>query len=191
MKFNKPYVHSYWDTFFHFKQNWENVYKTMHSVNDNRVKQFRYKLIHKIIPSKELRFLWKLSSNPYCNVCDKVTETYYHLFIGCEEIKDFWDQINILLNKCGLTNNIKSLKNIVIGYKVNDSNYSHINELFSLIGFSIYKTYFISCSRSISINCFSIFKQEFNFMLLNLKCKNKIPSDFIKKVSSFFITSQR
>ena len=185
-KFNKSYVHSYWDVFFKFKHNWENVYKTMHNVIDNRVKQFRYKLIHKIIPSKELRFIWKISSNPLCNVCN-VTESYSHLFIECKEIQNFWDQIITLLNKCGLTNNIQSLKNIVIGYKVNDPNYSRINELFSLIGFSIYKTYFISESRPISINCFSIFKQEFNFMLLNIKHKHKTPSDVIKKVTDFLL----
>ena len=117
-------------------------------------------------------------------VCN-LTESYSHLFIECKEIQNFWDQIITLLNKCGLTNNIQSLKNIVIGYKVNDPNYSRINELFSLIGFSIYKTYFISDSRSISINCFSIFKQEFNFMLLNINHKNKTPSDFLKKVTQF------
>ena len=103
----------------------------------------------------------------------------------CQEIQCFWNNINDLFKYCGLTNNVKSLKNIVIGYKVNNPNYLHINTLFSLIGFSIYKGYFISESRLNSIDHFSIFKQEFNEMLFYLKLENKMPCDLFKKVAIF------
>ena len=67
-KISKPYVHTYWDTHFQQKNNWENIYKSIHNLNDNRIKQFRYKLIHKIVPSKEVRFTWNISTNPLCNM---------------------------------------------------------------------------------------------------------------------------
>ena len=98
-KITKPYVHTYWDTLFQQKHNWENIYKSIHNLKDNRIKQFRYKLIHKIIPSKEVRFSWNISSNKTCNICD-ITETYSHLFIFCKELKNFWDKITEIFKKC-------------------------------------------------------------------------------------------
>ena len=92
-KISKPYVHSYWDTHFQQKNNWENIYKSIHNLYNNRINQFRYKLIYKIIPSKEVRFTWNMSPNPLCNVCN-VTGTYNHLFIDCKELQTFWDKIN-------------------------------------------------------------------------------------------------
>ena len=52
----------------------KNVYKIVHTVENNRIKQFRYKLIHRILPSKEIRFQWKVIESPLCVLCD-VTET--------------------------------------------------------------------------------------------------------------------
>ena len=149
------------------------------------MKQFRYKLINKIVPSKEIRFVWKISQSSSCSACHHITETYTHLFIKCGEIQHFWDKIIDLFKYCGLTNNVKTLKNIVIWYKIDNPNYFNINVLFSLIGFSIYKGYFISESRLNSIDYFSIFTQEFNEMLFYLKLEHKMPCDLFKKVALF------
>ena len=46
-KFSKPYVHTYWDTYFNYIINWENEYNIFHKFNDNRAKQFKLKLIIK------------------------------------------------------------------------------------------------------------------------------------------------
>ena len=87
-KFSNPYVHTYWNSYFNKKNIWENVYKLLHKLDDNRIKQFKFKLINKIVPSKQVRFVWNISLNPNCNVCN-VIETYQHLFIDCKQNNTF------------------------------------------------------------------------------------------------------
>ena len=146
-------MHTYWDTYFNNIINWENEYNIIHKFNDNRVKQFKLKLIHKIIPSKEVRFTWKIASDQLCNTC-QVKENYKHLFIDCKEITIFWQKINEMFTHCGISNNMNTLKHIVIGYKINSPEYFVINEILAIIGFSIYKTYFISESRLKKVDIF-------------------------------------
>ena len=86
--FSKPYVHTYWNQYFDSIFIWEKVYKTLHTLEDNRIKQFKYKLINRIVPSKEIRFKWKVIESPLCVLCN-VTETYYHLFIDCKYLDSF------------------------------------------------------------------------------------------------------
>ena len=153
-KFSVPFIHTHWNSYFNKIINWKNVYISLYKLDDNRIKQFKFKLIH-----KEIRYTWKISSNPY-NFCNE-TETYQHLFIEFKTLNEFWNKIIELLNVCGVSNNIKSLKNIIIGYKIDNPEYQNINKLYALVGFSIYKAYFISESKIKPINYFSIFCQEF------------------------------
>ena len=162
----KPYVHTYWNTYFNTIINWENVYKALHSLNDNRVKQFKFKLINKIVPSKEIRFTWNIAQTPLCNSCNKI-ESYEHLFIECQEITNFWKKVTEMFTYCGISTNMKRLKNIVIGYKVNNQEYTVVNEILAITGFSIYKTYFISETRSKKIDSFISFCNEIR-ALVNL-----------------------
>ena len=176
-KFIKPYVNAYWDCYFDSKFSWKNVYKAIHLLTDNRLIQFKYKLINRIVPSKEIRFQWKLTENPLCNVCG-IKETYKHLFIDCVENETFWRKVIFILKNCGIANKVKSIKNIIIGYKINQTEYSDVNTIFSLIGFSIYKSYFISESRTIKIDCFKIFQQEFQKLLTLYNFENIKLSNF-------------
>ena len=134
--FSKPYVHTYWNQYFDSIFIWEKVYKTLHSLKDNRIKQFKYKLINRVVPSKEIRFKWKVIDSPLCVLCN-ITESYNHLFINCKYLDDFWNTITLIFKAYGIENNIKKLKYIVIGYKIKYPEYKSINTLFSLIGFSI------------------------------------------------------
>ena len=183
-KFSFSYIHTYWNTYFDKIICWKNVYKTIHKLEDNRIKQFKFKLIHKIVPSKEIRYTWKISTTPYCNNCEE-TESYKHLFIECKQIKDFWNKINDLFKFCGINKNINSLYNIVIGYKIDHPEYIDINKIFSLIGFSIYKTYFLSESRTKKVNCFSIFCQEFKEMSRCTEHKLKTSNNFERQVRNY------
>ena len=53
-RFSKPYRTYILDTYFNTIIKWDNGYKVLHYLNDNRVKQFKFKLINKIVPSKEI-----------------------------------------------------------------------------------------------------------------------------------------
>ena len=129
----------------------------------NRIKQFKYKLIHKIIPSKEVRFKWKMSPSPCCNICN-LTESYEHLFIRCPIVTANWLKLHNLLLSCGIDKNLCSMQTVVMGYKLSQSNYYYLNVILSLYCFCIYKAYFLSDSRTKSYDIYRLFKQEFNYL---------------------------
>ena len=55
-QFQKPYIHNFRIQKFKNNVNWENVnYFLNYSLMDNRIKQYRYKLLHRIIAIIKLR----------------------------------------------------------------------------------------------------------------------------------------
>ena len=113
--FTKPYVHSIWTTAFGTEINWENVYGFISKITNNRIRQFKYKLIHRITPTREMRKRWRICENDLCNVCG-IRETFCHFLIDFKELTLFWKYMLTLLTNCGFSSNIKSVKNVVIGY---------------------------------------------------------------------------
>ena len=53
------------------------------------------------------------------------------------------------------------LKNIVVGYKIDEDEFIDFNIIFTIIGFSIYKAFYMSEQRTKSINVYTVFKNEF------------------------------
>jgi len=55
-QFQKPYIHNVWIKKIKNNVNWENMYYFLNcSLVDNRIKQYRYKLLHRIIAINKLR----------------------------------------------------------------------------------------------------------------------------------------
>ena len=117
---------------------WKNIYLNLHSIPDNRIKQFKFKLIHNILPTNELLHIWKIKDNPFCSNCKQYIDNYNHFFIDCPLIQTFWNFIQGLFNKCGYKHNMKDLKYLILGYKSHQTAYNEITELISIICFSIY-----------------------------------------------------
>ena len=82
------------------------------------MKVFRWKLLHFIIPTKNLLLKWKIMKNSLCNLCN-IVEDYSHYFRTCILFKDFWDKIKELLKKSGIENDI-TLYHLVFGYSCNN-----------------------------------------------------------------------
>lgn len=87
---------------------------------------------------------------------------------------------------CGISNIMKTLKHIVIGYKINSPEYFVINEILSIIGFSIYKAYLISESRVKKIDTFLVFCNEFRKLTFLTHEKESLTFDrFICDIETF------
>ena len=75
---------------------------------------------------------------------------------------DKWDiSKQVEVQKRFRTNDTKTKKNIVIGYKINNPEYFIIKEIQALVDFSIYKTYFIRESRGKKVDSFNFFCDEY------------------------------
>ena len=137
-----PIGFTYWVNELNIEKTY--IYKCLpfifNDLDDNKLKVFRWKLLNKILPTKVHLYKWKITPNPLCNSCGQV-ENYYHFFIECEYIQNFKTKINQLLNHLGYNKEMITLKNIVVGYKIQDTQYKPINYLLTVIGYTIYKTY--------------------------------------------------
>ena len=77
---------------------WKKVYKlAMSCTIDNRLKNFQYKLLHRIVSTNT--FLLKIQKAPssLCGFCLCNPETLEHLFWECQEIQSFWADIYIYM----------------------------------------------------------------------------------------------
>ena len=50
------------------KENYEKFNIQINKIYDNRHKQFKYKLLHRIFPIRELRFSWKMEDSRNCSI---------------------------------------------------------------------------------------------------------------------------
>jgi hypothetical protein len=72
------------------KRNTSNLYFFIFKfLEENKLKMFRWKLFHFVIPNKDLLSKWKIVGNSLCNFC-KLDENYSHCVITCTFLKEFW-----------------------------------------------------------------------------------------------------
>jgi hypothetical protein len=57
--------------------------------------------------------------------------------------------------------NVVTLKHIVFGYKIFDKDYFDLNFLLAILGFSIYKAYYVSEQKTKQVNLYSLFVREY------------------------------
>ena len=65
-----------------------------------------------------------------------------------------------MLKKVQFENNIR-LQHLVFGYKIFDKEYFHLNYLFTILTFTIYKSYYVSEQKTQTIDVYLLFKNEF------------------------------
>ena len=151
------------------------------NLRENKLKIFRWKILHFILPNKKLLYQWKITDTQLCNFCN-VEENYSHFFIECKFLEPYWKDIKSLLEHFRIGSHIISLKNLVLGYKIKDKEYNEINYLLTLILYAVYKAYYVSSQKQHYVNVYNIFKKEFK-MRYELKIKREKTSCFIFKLS--------
>ena len=125
------------------KPNMSQLYSFIfHYLEENKLNIFRWKLLQYIIPTKKLLMKWRIASNSLCNFCGQ-DEDYLHHFMSCPYLKEFWVKIQQILKTSNIENFV-TLKHIVFGYKIFDKDYFDFNYFLTILGFSIYKAYYVS-----------------------------------------------
>ena len=63
--FTSPYLHKFWETRLNQKINWHSLYFTIHKLIVNtKVRQLKYKILNRIIPTNENLFKWHIYNSP-------------------------------------------------------------------------------------------------------------------------------
>ena len=118
---------------------------------DNKLKQFNFKILHKIIPSKANLCKWKLLIDDICNVCNK-RETTFHILLHCKNVTQFWSILtNLIYNLYKVRIKMNETK-VIIGYDIKSSKFDMINIIIIFGQYVIYKNYLRKCSEQVKIN---------------------------------------
>ena len=136
-------------------------------LEENKLNIFRWKLIQYIIPTKKLLFQWEIVNNNRCSFCGN-EEVYLHYFITCSFLKTFWERIYNLLKSNNLEFTLK-LKHLIFGYRISDNNYYSVNYFITILGFSIYKSYYLSEQKIKNVNVYNFFIYELNIRIYEIK----------------------
>ena len=109
-------------------------------IKDNRIKQFSFKLFHRILPSKDNLFKWKLVSSNQCSVC-KCQETIMHFLFDCKRVKVFWKIIERMMYYVFKTDIKIDNLCMIIGFDIAEKKNIMINVIINIAQYVIYKDY--------------------------------------------------
>ena len=81
------------------------------------------------------------------------------------------------------------LKHLIFGYKISDKNYYDVNYFITILGFSIYKSYYLSEQKTKNVNVYTNFIFEFNKRIDDIKYHRKNNSFLyaVKKINNSWI----
>ena len=129
----------------------QTLFFTFNNLELNKLKIFKWKLIHFTLPCKELLKLWRIVNDSDCQVC-KENENYKHLL--CKQNKTYWQEVETMTTNLYIGDHAYNLETLVFGYKIYDQAYFDINLLITVIFFSIYKAYYISNQKQKKVDIF-------------------------------------
>ena len=79
------------------EEEYKNFNKVICSIKEIRLKDFQHKVMNKILVTK--LFLHEINKvDNICEYCCLQPETIYHLFIECEIVKRFWNELRLWLS---------------------------------------------------------------------------------------------
>ena len=156
-------------------------------IDDNRLKIFKWKIIHFILPCNDLLFKWKIVPENTCTYC-KIRDDYLHFFFTCNYNREYWQKIKQLFNFLKIGSHLLCLENLVTGYKIYDDAYFELNHVLTIIFFSIHKAHYTSNKKERKVDIFKIFKNEvYNTISANKhskKCSMRLLSQIFKYIES-------
>ena len=93
----------------------EVFFKLKKTTIDTKLRWTQYRVLHNILTTNKMVAKYNLDQKENCTFCDRYPESIEHLFWNCELIKNFWNNLNLLLNtKCKHIHNFKFNKVLII-----------------------------------------------------------------------------
>ena len=137
----------FWNAYFTLPLdfNWKALLEfKLDFINDNRIKQYNFKFIHRILPSKDNLCKWKIQNDILCNTC-KVPETTIHILFTCKVVTLFWKIVSKLIDALFDVKIVLNEKLILIGHEIEKPEMNVVNLILNLAQFVIYRNYIRKC----------------------------------------------
>lgn len=98
-----------------------------HSIEDNDLKWFQYRVLHRILGVREFLFRIKISDTDICRLCGEHSETIVHLFSECTKSQVLWQNVLSWI-RSSINVNITLNRNMkLLGYTEQDPNFWPMN----------------------------------------------------------------
>ena len=89
--------YSYWEQSLNIeisKSVWNQIFKNcFKTVKDNDLIWLQYRILNRIVGTKDYLFKINRNNDRTCSFCNKEVETIMHLFVNCEEVPNFWSEL--------------------------------------------------------------------------------------------------
>ena len=80
------------------EQEWQSTFMLPKTITlDSQLQIFQYKIVHRILPSNKLLYMYNIRDNPWCKHCDNTVEDLEHLFHLCPTKLSLWYDMAIWL----------------------------------------------------------------------------------------------
>ncbi len=125
-----------------------NQWKVIHNIcfntlKDNYLIWLQYKIINRILGTKELRYKMNIFDTPLCSFCGNHDETLIHIFYQCDQVRLLWDTImQWILRKTNININL-SEQQTLLGYSSGNNNQIPVNTILICT-----KAYIFYCART-------------------------------------------
>ena len=75
-----------------------NCFRSIYSVtNVPKYRSFQYRLLHRSLITNVHLYHYKIRDNNRCSFCHNAKETYLHLFVYCNKVRDLWIRVEQLI----------------------------------------------------------------------------------------------
>lgn len=97
------YFQDYWEDIFDTPLPWFNIFRNVYKSSDvTYLWAFQMKMFYKILPTKKMLKIWKISEDNTCRHCGEEEEDIMHLFWYCPNVARFWHKLVGWLSGQGL-----------------------------------------------------------------------------------------
>lgn len=159
---------------------WKQYSTSLKYINDMKLRDFQFKINHKILVTKSFLYKIKKTQNNICSYCKKESESIIHLFCHCEVTSQFWDTIKTWLQR--EANLRLELNEKYILFSSTGS--LLLNHIFIIAKYYIYKTKFSSDVLTFQ-GFLSFLKLKFKNEMYISKLKSRFDK-FLEKWSSLY-----
>lgn len=129
----------YWSSLFPDRPLWTEVWcNKVKNPNIKKLGEFNFKLLHRILPSQENLYKWKISNSNNCRFGCSCLESYHHMFVACSRLTNVLTKLENKLQSQSINLQF-SYKILIFGYKLVFPAYRYINIFLSHVFFAIYK----------------------------------------------------
>ena len=78
------------------KDMWKQIFRVcFKTIKDNDLIWLQYRVLYRILGTKELLFKIKSHDDGKCSFCKEYPETILHLFVQCKYVRKFWSELNV------------------------------------------------------------------------------------------------